>query len=221
MSKIRQDSITKPHAKKHGFTLVEMMFVVFIFVLVLAMSISFFVEIFRMNYKSEVQMTLSTQLREITDEFLIDGRSAQSIIIYQDFDLSYITEELRKEEGESGKFVVLVESDRSSVDFKFSKLTGYYQASDLIDGQSVYNLYKFELTVPTDDQEKTLEEILELHFNELNSSVLIVDISPTLGDDLFTNISNTKSIQFSGELTRGRGENSEVQIVDLSITARG
>ncbi|MGJ8639059.1 MAG: PulJ/GspJ family protein [Opitutaceae bacterium] len=204
-----------------GFTLVEVMVATAVFATVIALSLSFFLSVSKINYTSEVKMSITSAARSLKNEFLINGRTAQSVILYDSFDATKLKEDSRKQEGGTGGFVVIVYSDTSTSNFKFTKLVGYHQASGQLNGEAITNIEKFELVVPEAHQQLTLEEILVNNASRIESSVLVENISPIVSDRVFTNIADSRSVHFGGEITRGKGDFVETKIIDITVTCRG
>ncbi|MBC2601855.1 pilus assembly FimT family protein [Puniceicoccus vermicola] len=227
-----------------GFTIMEMMLVVFVLGLIMMMSMGFFVESFKATFVSEQKNMINGDIRTLTSQLAEAAKEANFTVLYK----SYSSEDRDKSEdrmldGNSGDFIVFgfqEEPDLSTsinAPIPIMRITGYYRAPmDPNDPTSEGPVRSFDtdqdfnyhasgapLLSPIDPlNPPTLEKILEELYPEatIGNNREVVEMSEGLADKrLFYNFGKS-TIMVNGKIIHGVDAKRVTDTYNFTISTR-
>lgn len=211
---------------KAGYTLPEVMIAISIFVMLMGMALSFFIDSQKLGHRSELRNQINRDFRVFTQLMATDAHNANFFVIYERLDRASAREH-RLEEMKSGDFLIFVSLYEISEDptvqphqsgsDTVKRIVGYFRDPD---NQSFSPINRFELSLPHGSKAVDLESYLPSNPSYINFKE-VVDTSEGLSDGaLFYNFRG-RSVLVNGRFYRGRNDQPITETYKFTVSPRG
>ncbi len=213
--------------KERGFTLLEVMLVVFVLGLIMMMSMGFFMESIKATFISEQKNLINNDIRSLTAQLSEAAKESNFVMLYRSFgdeDRDLAADRLL--DGNSGDFLVFGFQDDPDLSVPLNapvptmRITGYYRAPEdpddpgsegpvrFFDSDADYNYAAqgLPLLAPIDPLDPPgIEQILTELYPEstMNDNREVVTLSEGLANErLFYNLGE-ETIMVNGKIVHG------------------
>lgn len=202
---------------RRAFTLAEMLIAVSIFTMVIAFATTFFVDSYRTLFKSQTALEANRSSRSFLGYLSEDGREADSFAIYPSYSGS-LSSANRIPTGNSGDFIVLAETELSTLETKYIRLIGYYTRAREQD--EYFDIISFEYDVPGSKQTDSLESLVNAAVAASNTRLVFTQIKRIGNDGMFINVDGGNIFSFHGIRVRFPEQAQPSKIMHATIGVR-
>ncbi|MFT3781193.1 MAG: prepilin-type N-terminal cleavage/methylation domain-containing protein [Nibricoccus sp.] len=206
-----------------GMTLPELMIASTLGAVVIAMAAVFLVQ--GVRYSLKTQSVSENELIEwgIYSHLTIDSRAANGMAIYANFlPASYADSTKRLGDEKRGNFLVLsCSSNKTGAQKPYISSLICYLYSEPTPGAGTFKRCIF--TVPTSEQQNTLEKILNDHYNEFGFSTVADSLTAPNGSAFVNRSTKLKSAVLNLQVTKGSSvtKTSSSKLIETAFYVRG
>lgn len=218
--------------RKRGFSLIEMIFAMSIFLLVIAGVLPMYVQSSKSILTADSKLDVNTDIRGVTNDLISNAREADAFILYDNYKGAWIDGDFvnfrnsiyegqgRLRDGETGKLLILIyyEDDPYPNDANpppIGKLIGIYLDADEGDARGPLRLF---VKTNIDDSKCMEENIPSTSLMGTHDSILD-SITGLMDGDVFYNFGG-KSVMLNGKVTHANGAINETNTYNFTITPR-
>ncbi len=227
--------------RSRGFTLLEALIALAISGVALSICAGFLVDAARVTFVSEEKLNINGDIRNLTNELLDLGRSADRFYVYDSYSSavyapsSGVYGDARLGDGQSGDFLVLVFEGASTSSFSgypVTEMVGIYRDADS-SNEGPVKMWHLQ-TVSSSEEYLTPEEIMptlseiatvEAKSNPSPSDPLTLDTIVELAEgqangNLFYNFKD-RSVMVNGKIIHGNDAKMITDTYNMTIKPRG
>lgn len=218
--------------KQSGFTLVEVIFAMSIFLLVVAGVMPMYVQSSKSILTADSKLDVNRNVRKVTDRLIEHAREADAFVLYDSYKGAWIDGDFvnfrnttyvgqgRLRDGQTGRFLALLYYDvdpypDDSTPAPLKKIVGFYMDAD--ESQNEGALRYFEQT--SIDTSKSMEENIPSVTLMGSHPLVIESITGLISGDIFYNFGG-KSVMLSGKISHANGAIKETNTYNFTITPR-
>jgi prepilin-type N-terminal cleavage/methylation domain-containing protein len=215
-----------------GFTIVEILFAMTVFLLVLAGALPMYVQSSKSIYIADSKLDVNNEIRKLNNHIIGEAREADAFILYDNFDKTWIDGSLvdfrnsscagkgRLRDGEKGKFLLLLffgvdDKPYDSIPAPVDHMIGMYLDTD---GSETVGPLKI-FTKDNIDDKITLEENIPLFSSRSDHEILIEEMTGLMDGDVFYNFGG-RSVMINGKIARKNGAIKGTNTYNFTITPR-
>lgn len=215
-----------------GFTLVEILFAMAIFMLVVAGVMPMYVQSSKTIMTADSKLDVNGNVRKVTDEMIQNARQADAFVLYDSYKGAWIDGDFvdfrnsayvgmgRLRDGETGRFLVLLyyDDDPYPNDSKpppLKQMVGLYL--DAAESESSGPMRIF--VKDTFDDDKSMEENIPAASFMGSHDAILPLMTGLMEGDVFYNFGG-KSVMVNGKISHANGAIKETNTYNFTITPR-
>lgn len=204
--------------KDQGFTLVEIMVSMSIFVAVLGMILSFYTQSYATLFKTEAALNANASTRTFLAHLLNHGRSADSFAVY-DHAKANLTESDRVDTHDAGDFIAFAETELTATGTEYTNIIGYNVVPRA--GDSYFDIEIFDYSVPSGDQAKPFDEIVSQAFKVSQKRTVFTFVKRIGDNGMFVNVDGGNVFTFYGIRVRFPEQAQPSKVMHVTASVRG
>ncbi len=226
--------MNKPH-RKRGYSLIEVLFAMAIFMLVMAGLLPYFIQSSTTLFKADAKLDANKTVRDISDYMINEARESNHFILYDSFKGSWKNGTFvdfrnssnhgtgRLRDGESGKFLVLIyygvdPYPADTTPAPIDRVIGLYLAVEEDNNQGAVKY--FDIDVPVANQQDAIEDLIPAANTESNHDILVDEMIGLLDGDIFYNFKD-RAILMNGQIVHGNDYKQITDTYNFTIAPRG
>lgn len=216
----------KTKNKKKGFTLVEVLIAVSIASAAIAMTMSVFMDSFKMTFVSNAKNNINSDIRKITREMSSVARQANYFCLYESMASGKFASKAQElGMSNSGDFMLLAfrgpPTDPSNLNSRpYVRLVGYWRLIKNAD-ENTGPVMKFDYEVPVASRSNQLYEVMPSVSTIESISTEVITLSEGLANKKLFYNHNNRAIMVNGKIIHGNEAKRVTDTYNFTITARG
>lgn len=216
----------KTNINRKGFSLTEILVAMSIASVAIAITMSIFIDSYKMTFVSNAKNNINSDIRKITREMSSVARQANYFCLYESMAANKFSSKANElGTSGSGDFILLAfrgpPTDPSNLNSRpYVRLVGYWRA--ITDAESNTGpVMKFDYTIPVADRSNKLYDVIPSITKIQSMSTEVISLSEGLANKKLFYNHNNRAIMVNGKIIHGNEAKRVTDTYNFTITARG
>ena len=222
----------RPQQSNKGFTLVEILVALAIFMMVVAGVLPMYFQSLKQVYTDNSKLDITQEILSMNNRIIKEARQADAYVLYDNFRGAWIDGDFvdfrqstyqgkgRLRDGESGKFLLLLyygvdPTPYDHVPAPIDHLVGMYL--DANENETVGSLRMF--SKDNIDNDRSLEENIPAASTLSSHPIILEEMTGLMDGDIFYNFGG-RSVMVNGKIAHQNGAMKETNTYNFTITPR-